>query len=204
MDKILLGYEWKRQAEPGPGSAPATEGQGEVTLAEGGHVLLDYVPVEEASSGCYRNVGLELSASIPEDPAFRDRRIGYDLWLVSEQGEKRVTRRLQLIGKQGENVAFDYGMFATPLDKAPGRQGRPSGVDVIEMQVQGGVRGRLQADGSIELLLSANRMARPSDGHWATAAHGEKRVRATPGETLRLELPPVGMPGIFACSLAER
>jgi hypothetical protein len=61
------------------------------------------------------------------------------------------------------------------------------------------VRGRSQADGSIELRLAAHRTARPNDGHWATTASGEKRVRAAVGETLRLEIPPptsANLPGV--------
>ena len=51
-------------------------------------------------------------------------------------------------------------------------------------------RSRIQPDGSIEILLAAERGAHPSDGHWFGGAYGSKKVRATPGETLRLELPP--------------
>lgn len=57
------------------------------------------------------------------------------------------------------------------------------------MTVSGTVRGRIQPDGSVELLLVARRSARPAEGHWATEAHGDKRVQATPGETVQLELP---------------
>ena len=60
----------------------------------------------------------------------------------------------------------------------------------METSVLGSVRGRIQADGSIELRLAAERSARPVDGHWVTSAHGEKLVRAEAGETLRLDLPP--------------
>jgi hypothetical protein len=145
------------------------------------------VPVLEASFGCIRNVALELSASIPEDAAFKDRRIGYDLWLVSEDHGRRLTRRLQLIGKQGESVAFDYGMFRSKLPVAPRPDG---GSGLMETSVTGSIRSRLQPDGSIEVLLWAHREARPSDRIWATSAYGSKRVRALAGETLRLELPP--------------
>jgi hypothetical protein len=187
MDDIKVAFAWKRRSAGGTGSSPEASDQGEATLSEGGRVLLDFVPVLEASSGCYRNVALELSASIPEDPAFKDRRIGYDLWLVSEDHGKRLTRRLQLIGKQGESVAFDYGMFHSKLPVVP----RPyKGSDLLETTVSGSIRSRIQPDGSIEVLLAAHREARPSDGAWATAAHGSKRVRAVAGETLRLELPP--------------
>jgi hypothetical protein len=187
MDNIKVAFAWKRRSEPGNGSSTDTSDQGEATLSEGGRVLLDFVPVLEASSGCIRNVALELSASIPEDPAFKDRRIGYDLWLVSEDHGKRLTRRLQLIGKQGESLSFEYGMFRSRVPVAP----RPdNGSDLMETTVSGSIQSRVQPDGSIEVLLAAHREARPSDGRWATQAHGSKRVRALAGETLRLELPP--------------
>jgi len=187
MDNIKVTYAWKRLTRSDGGSPAVIADEGEATLSEGGRMLLDFVPVLEASSGCYRNVALELSASIPEDPAFKDRRIGYDLWLVSEDHGKRLTRRLQLIGKQGESVAFDYGMFRSKLPVVP----RPDkGSDLMETTVSGSIRSRIQPDGSIEVLLAAHREARPSDGVWATVAHGSKRVRALAGETLRLELPP--------------
>jgi hypothetical protein len=187
MDNIQVAFAWKRQSEPGKGSFLDASDRGEAHLSEGGRALLDYVPVWEASSGCYRNVALELAASIPEDPAFQDRRIGYDLWLVSEDHGKRLTRRLQLIGKQGEKVGFDYGMFRSKLPVPP----RPDkGSDVMEMTVSGTVRSRIQPDGSIEVLLAAQRLTWPSDHVWATYAHGSKRVRAVAGETLSLQLPP--------------
>jgi hypothetical protein len=187
MDNIQVAFAWKRRSGAGTGSLPEASDQGEATLSEGGRVLLDFVPVLEASSGCIRNVALELAASIPEDPAFKDRRIGYDLWLVSEDHGKRLTRRLQLIGKQGESIAFDYGMFRSKLPVAP----RPdNGSDLMETTVAGSIRSRIQPDGSIEVLLAAHREARPSDRIWATYASGSKRVRALAGETLRLELPP--------------
>jgi hypothetical protein len=84
MDNMKIAFAWKRRSEPGTGSSPEASDRGEVTLPEGGRVLLDFVPVLEASAGCYRNVALELSASIPEDPVFKDRQAG---------GERRVRLR---------------------------------------------------------------------------------------------------------------
>ena len=187
MDDIQVEYAWTRRTGGGVGSAPDAAYRGNAHLSEDGRALLDFVPAFEASSGCWQNLALELSASIPEDPAFKDRRIAYDLWLVSEDHGQRLTRRLQLIGKQGEKVPFDYGMFRSKLPVAP----RPEkGSDLMETTVSGSIRSRIQRDGSIEVLLAAHREARPSDGAWATHAHGSKRVRAVAGETLRLELPP--------------
>jgi len=187
MDDIRVEYAWKRRVEGDTASSPGASGRGEARLSEGGRALLDFVPAFEASAGCWRNLALELSASIPEDPAFNDRRIGYDLWLVSEHLGKRLTRRLQLIGKQGEKVAFDYGTFSSKLPLVP-----PPGKDayLLEMAVTGSVRSRIQPDGSIEILLTANRGAHPNEGSWYSEAHGSKSVRAVPGETLKLELPP--------------
>jgi hypothetical protein len=186
MDDIQVEYAWKRRTGAGVGSAPDAAYRGSAHLSEGGRALLDFVPAFEASSGCWQNLALELSASIPEEPAFKDRRIGYDLWLVSEDHGKRLIRRLQLIGKQGEKVAFDYGILRSKLTVPP-----PLGKEayVMETTVTGSVRSRVQPDGSIEILLAANRGAHPSDGGWFRGAHGSKKVRAVPGETLRLELP---------------
>lgn len=209
MDDIEVAYHWTRQVQTNAG-LKAAEGRGAATLTEDGRVLLDYVPVSDVAAGCVRNVSLELAASIPEDPAFAERRIAYDLWLVREDGKDSATRRLQLIGKQGEDVTFDYGLFRAQLREAPPPVwALPTG-DIMEMTVSGGVRGRIQPDGSIELFLAAARTARPADGRWATAAHGEKRVQATPGETLRLELPPpagvdgVDEPATFAAIAKQR
>jgi hypothetical protein len=186
MDDIRVEYAWKRWSKASVGSPPDASYRGEAHLSEGGRALLDFVPTFEESSGCWHNVALELSGSIQEDPAFKDRRIGYDLWLVSEDHGQRLTRRLQLIGKQGENVAFDYGAFRSKLPvPRPGKR-----TNEMEMTVTGSVRSRIQPDGSLEVLLAASREAAPSDRAWATYAHGSKRVRAKAGETLRLELPP--------------
>jgi hypothetical protein len=187
MDDIQVEYAWKRQSPASVGSAPEAAYRSTTHLTEGGRALLDFVPAFEASSGCWHNLALELSASISEEPAFKDRRIGYDLWLVSEQHGRRLTRRLQLIGKEGEKVAFDYGTFRSTLPIAP-----PPGKDayVMEMALSGSVRSRIQPDGSIEILLTANRGAHPNEGSWYSEARGSKSVRAVPGETLKLELPP--------------
>jgi hypothetical protein len=187
MDDIQVEYAWTRRTTAGAGSSRDAAYRGTAHLSEGGRSLLDFVPAFEASAGCWHNLALELTASIPEDPRFKDRRIGYDLWLVSEQHGKRLTRRLQLIGKQGEKVTFDYGTFRSTLPVAP-----PPGKDayVMEMAVTGSVRSRIRPDGSIEILLTANRGAHPTEGSRYSEAHGSKSVRAVPGETLKLELPP--------------
>jgi hypothetical protein len=204
MDDILIEFSWQRWSSGG--SEPDASDRGEAIVREDGRVLLDFLRVPEPWSECYRNVALELAASIPEDPAFADRRIGYDLWLVHEQNGQRHTRQLRLIGKQGEKIPFDYGQFGSPLRGLS----RPDGATyVMETSVLGSVRGRIQHDGSIELRLAAERTARPIDGLWIASAHGEKIVRAELGETLRLDLPPpsadrFGEPETFKAIAGQR
>jgi hypothetical protein len=186
MDDIQVDYAWRRRSP-----AEDTTHRGSVRLSEDGHALLDFVPAFAASSGCWENVALELSASLPEDSAFKDRRIAYDLWLVSEGHGNRLTRRLQLMAKQGQKVEFDYGAFRS---KQPDGSRPDERASVMEMTTTGSIRGRIQSDGSIEILLAANRGAHPREGHWYAEAHGSKKVSAIPGETLRLELPPPALP----------
>jgi len=55
----------------------------------------------------------------------------------------QLTRRLQLIGKQGERVAFDYGILRSKLTVPP-----PFGKEayVMETTVTGSVRSRVQPE----------------------------------------------------------
>jgi hypothetical protein len=186
------------------------EDKGEAVVKEMWPVLLDAVPAVDASSGCYRNLALVLVAKQPEDPALRERRIGYDLWLVVDSPATRWTRRLQMIGRQGQGVEFDYGTFRSQITGVTLPRSPYPYSDTIETTVTGSVRGRIQRDGSIELRLTAHRAARPSDGRWSKIENGEKRVRAAAGETLRLELPPPAAwagardPETFKALAAER
>jgi hypothetical protein len=192
-DKIELEYAWERRTRPGSEQEPRS-GRDHVTLREDERVLLDFVPAlatEPPASSCYHHVALELAASIPENPAQADRRIGYDLWLVSEDQGKRTTRQVKLIGKQGEKVTFDYGAIRSKVagDLPSEVENTPEAERaVVETVVNGGVRGRVQADGSVELALLAERFVHTSN--WGASARGQKLVRAAAGETLRLELPP--------------
>ena len=204
MDAIGVAFSWQRLSAGG--AEPDAAGEGEVVLREDDHVLLDFLPLDVPWSNCFRNVGLELAATIPEDPAFQQERIAYDLWWVRQEQGRQTTRRLQLIGKQGEKVAFDFGKSRSPMPGPP----RPDGAAaVLQTSVLGSVRGRIQTDGSIELRLAAERGAAPVDGGWFSSAHGEKVVRAQPGETLQLDLPPpsrggAGEPGTTAALAAQR
>jgi hypothetical protein len=187
-DKIEVEYAWERRTRLGSEQKPRSD-RDHVTLREDDRVLLDFVPVPSAEfpASCYRHVALELGVSIRAEPELADRRIAYDLWLVSEEHGKRVTRRSQLVGRQGEKLLFDYGTLRSKLEGVTLAEG---GSHIVETVVRGRIRGRVQSDGTIEVALLAEREVRPSDGGWATGARGEKVVRVAAGETVKLELPP--------------
>jgi len=160
-----------------------------VTLGEGQHMLLDFIAMRSvpAWQACYANLALQLEASITENPALADERIGYDLWLVDEgPGGPPTTRRWQMAGKQGEARDFDFEPLR--LSVRDGGAGEHTPVRV-NTRVFGQVRGRLQDDGSLEVALVAQREDSPEHRHWSIGGHGDKDVRVTAGETIRLELP---------------
>jgi hypothetical protein len=182
LESIQLVVDWKRLvAGPDGGTRAAAGDHREITLREGERHLLDFVE----ASRCLKSVALELSASIGEETALANRRIGYDMWLISEKDGQRTTRRWQVSGKQGEKVDFDFGPVRTRLDGVHLTNGES---DVFETTVNGHVRGRLKDDG-LEVALMANRGTGPSDRHWVAGGYGEKLVRVASGETIQLDLP---------------
>jgi hypothetical protein len=182
LESIQIVVDWKRLVA-GPDGATRVAGgdHREITLREGDRHLLDFVE----ASPCLKSVALELSASIGEDTDLAGRRIGYDMWLVSEKDGQRTTRRWQVSGKQGEKVDFDFGPVRTRLDGIHLTNGES---DVFETTVNGHIRGRLRDDG-LEVALMANRDTGPSDRHWMAGGYGEKVVRVASGETIQLDLP---------------
>ncbi len=190
LEKIELEVEWKRFVRSVAGEARAVAGDHRAfELGEGGRLLLDFVGMRKwpGLESCYASFGLELQATVTEDPALANRRVGYDLWLVDEgPGGPSTTRRWQMAGKQGEARDFDFEPLRRPLPGGGTGEDAPARVDT---RVFGQVRGRVQPDGSLEVALLAKREDNPDHRHWAIGGHGEKRVRVAAGETIRLELP---------------
>jgi hypothetical protein len=186
LEKIELDVDWKRYVRGNDGEPRAVAGDARtVEFGENERRLLDFVRMRRVPGweSCYDNLALELEAKVAEDPALADRRVAYDLWLVEEgPGGPSTTQRWQMSGKQGEAREFEF----EPLHRPAPREGTTVRFDT---RVSGKVRGRVQDDGSLEMALRAERSDRPEDGHWAIGGFGEKRVRVTAGETIRLELP---------------
>jgi hypothetical protein len=186
LEKIDLDVDWKRYVRGADGKPRAVAGDSRaVAFGEDQRLLLDFVGMRQVPDweSCYESLALELEAKVAEDPALADRRIAYDLWLVDEgPGGPSATRRWQMAGKQGEAREFDF----EPLHRSVPGEATPVRVDT---RVSGKVRGRVRDDGSLEMALLAKRFDNPEHRHWALSGSGEKRVRVSAGETIRLELP---------------
>jgi hypothetical protein len=89
--------------------------------------------------------------------------------------------------------------------------GAPAGVELpyqfpwaVTSRVDGHVRGRINADGSIDIELQAhrrNQLERPdtSDGPFAGFGRGRKQFRVVPGDAIEIELPSgIGMVSVPA------
>jgi len=183
LEKIDLGVDWKRYVRGAEAEPRAVAGDSRtVALGEDQRLLLDFVGMRTAPvwKSCYDSLALELEARVAEDPTLADRRIAYDLWLVDEgPGGPSTTRRWQVAGKQGEAREFDF----EPLHRSIPGGGTAARLDT---RVSGKVRGRAQDDGSLEVSLQAQRVDNPDDSHWALSGSGEKRVRVTAGQTIRV------------------
>jgi len=189
VERIELDVDWERYAHSGDGGRRKVAGDHVMlVLGEDQRRILDVVEMRSTPEwgACYSNVGVEVKASMAEAPDLALRRIAYDLWLIDEgPGGPEATQRWQMAGKQGEARDFDFEPLRRPF---PGGEGEASG-GRVDTRIFGQVRGRVQSDGSLEVALLAKREDNPSHRHWAVGGAGEKRLRVSAGETIRLELP---------------
>jgi hypothetical protein len=184
--------EWVRYASA-TGTRPVTSGRATLVLAEGQRHVLDLVHASGASPQCDAgSVVLDAEARIQEDPAFADRAIQYDLWLVhtDPSGERRTSHVVQT-GLHGVQLPFAFSPVRLPV--LPSASTQPAFDAVV--RINGHLRGRVRRDGAIVVELmtgrraaierrSANRVALVPEG-----GEGRKLIQLAQGETLEIELP---------------
>lgn len=191
--KVRLDVRWERIASERRGEPRVTaSGTRTVEMLETEHHVLDFVAggTDEAP-GRHRNVIVRIAAEVREDPALEDTALRYSLWLRHRSnGEETPTRRILLVGRQGEEVKFRFLPLRFGLTDVPKQDGRP--LELV-MDVSGAVRGRRRPDGSFELRLAGSRMigitpqgeARSGGIGW----NGVKLFAVAPGESVALEFP---------------
>jgi hypothetical protein len=190
LERIELDVDWKRYVQTDSTEDPQVVAgdRRSLELREGQRHLIDFVEMRSKPGweSCY-SLALEVKVGVAENPAFVDRRIAYDLWLVDEgPAGFSTTHRTLMTAKHGESREFDFPALRRPVPGIAGDEGGPSSADT---HVEGHLRGRMTSDGSLELALVASRSDSPGHRHWAVGGSGEKRVKVAAGETIRLDLP---------------
>jgi hypothetical protein len=186
-DKIMFDLTWERTSRAMPSeSVRRTE---RLTLREGEPHTVDLVHNAQKSE-CLR-VMVEIVAHLTEDPEFYGKTLDWDLWL---SGTQTTPVHKSLTSPQGESAAFQFEPILVPTTRPAGQPGNAS----MHVHVYGQLRGRIRADGNIDVALNAQRlvnygensqrfprlMARPGDS-------GQKNFIIRPGEIVRIVLPPI-------------
>ena len=192
--KVRLDVRWERLASARRGQAEVSlAGRRTVEMPEGEAHVLDFVAGgSDDAPGTYRNVVVRLAAEMREDPELESASLRYSLWLRHRTNGKDVpTRRILLVGRQGEETPFRFLPLRFDLADVSRREGSP--FELI-LEVAGSVRGRARPDGSVEMRLSSTRwigITRKGEAReGGIGGDGVKVFSVSPGESVALEFPP--------------
>lgn len=187
MDRIQLTVDWKRFVRSSGATHPFAGDHLEITLKEGERVVVDVLdrPTFLNPQCAGRNFMLEMTASIDEAPAFAERQIAYDLWLVHDAPQaKRVTSAWKATGKQGEKLHLQ---FPDEVLRNAGEVGAED-QSPLKLKVEGNIRGRLRPDGSLDVAVELTQSIGTTHAS-RYQREGVKRIRVQPSETVRLDIP---------------
>jgi hypothetical protein len=189
-EQIALNVDWKRfDAVPGGGYETRAGDRRTIGVSSGGRQVLDLVFAPADSGSHDSSVLVHVEASLLEDPALAEKRLGYDLWLVDRDAAGReVTRHVEIAGKHGESIPFRFLPIGWSLDGSPAADDRRPDIAV---EVSGTIKGTLQRDGSLQLVVQPSRFVRVGEVGGSTG-YREKILTAKPGETIRMDIPPSG------------
>ena len=201
---LALDLEWERLESTAPG-APVVAARGSRTITVGGDQphLLDFLPAEGRSGGMVQ-IRAEHSRQTPATAEV----LRYEIWYRFNPGSgPGRSRKLRLVGNSAEEVDYRFLPFRFKVhDAATGRDDMRE----IIVDLSGSVRGRLLADGRIEVTLEAVRdvESRRAGSPGGNFRHGgTKAFIASPGEAISLELPPLqgsaGYTNSFMANQAE-
>jgi hypothetical protein len=192
MDRIQLAVDWKRFVRSSGATRPSAGDHLEITIKEGERVVVDVLdrPAFLNPKCAGRNFMLEMTPSIDEEPAFAERQIAYDLWLVHEAPQaKRATSVWKATGKQGEKLHL---RFPDEVLRNAGEVGAED-QSPLKLKVDGDILGRLRPDGGLDVGVELTQSIGTDHGS-RSQSEGVKRFRVQPGETVRLDIPLIGAP----------
>lgn len=194
IDRIVFDVDWKHYHADQPGADRIVQGDRRVvTLSEEQSHPLDFLHVQ--SDKCrFANQLVQLEARRIEPNELQGRTIAYDLWLTHEGGPAGThTERIHIVGEHAEQVKFRFQPLECPI------AGTNCG---FATQVSGGLRGRLRADGSIDVTFDARQSLSQRSGAaggFVSTGTGSKGFNIRPREPVKIVLPQPGRSGSVRC-----
>jgi hypothetical protein len=188
--RATMRLEWARY-KAGGSQQPVASASLQLTLDEGERRPLDMLHADAGSQCPGNSAVLDVTADMVEDPASADELLRYDLWLVHKDAQGRESRR-QYTATVRHGGLVDYA-FAPLRFQVPDQPGSTRRFDVL-LTLKGSVRGRLEADGKIRLLLESLAARHLGVRGAAPAARGSggqgrKSLEVTPGEAVEIKIP---------------
>ena len=186
-DRIKFEIAWQRTSRVVPGELLRQTQQ--LTMREGESRPIDLLHGTPGSD-CI-SVALEVTASISDIGGPVGKTLEWDLWLSPSAQAQPVHRALT--SNQGESAAFQF-------DPMPVSAVQPGGTaDGATVHIYGQLRGRVRADGNIDVALTTSRWvsygsSRPptivSRRPGPAGGSGQKNFTIKPGEAVKIVLPP--------------
>ena len=184
-----MRLEWTRYRS---GAAqPVASAKLQLQLDEGDTRPIDMLHADPASECAARSAVLEISAGVVEDARFINEVLRYELWLVHKDAQGRETRRQMIAdARQGQEFTYAFAPIRFEVADQPGTDRRFT----VTLTLNGSIRGRLQPDGRIAVLLdsAAGRdlvvrgETSPSRGG---VGEGRKAFTAASGEAVEIKIP---------------
>jgi hypothetical protein len=186
-DRIKFEITWQRTSRVVPGELLQRTQQ--LTMREGESRPIDLLHGTPGSD-CI-SVALEVTASISDLSGPLGKALEWDLWLSPSAQAQSVHRALT--SHQGESAAFRF-------DPMPVSAVQPGvAADGGTVHIYGQLRGRVRADGSIDVALTTDRWVSYGSSLPPTilarrpgpaGGSGQKNFTMKPGEAVKIVLPP--------------
>jgi hypothetical protein len=189
-DRIKFDLTWQRTSRTTPDEV--LERTQQMTLREGESRPIDLLHGKQGTN-CV-SVVLEVTAEIGEDSVPLANAIDWDVWLSGNTESVSVHRALA--SAPGDSAVFHFEPVTTTAMQVNGK------VDPVMVSVYGQLRGRIRADGTVDVALNTNRTVslnlsgapRPTAPRQLSSAggSGQKNFVLKPGEAVKIILPPLG------------
>jgi hypothetical protein len=179
-ERIEFDLSWTRTTA---GLGVTAEGNGTVAIPPGRSHLIDIVATDPAENRRCTHVGLRITAD-RANPSWGGQ-FAHRLWLVHEQGGNRsVSDPLDVVGDEGESLAFRFRPLRWTASGAPAMKTQAS---LLDIEVWGTILSEPTDGGNITTAVLVRRGTRTR--HGSSSGSGTMVMVGPPGEAGELELP---------------